>query len=90
MLGNPDYIALVAVTDIAAYEQFMTGRVATLPGLGSFSSAMKKAQSPKSSRRVMPHPLVLIVFIVRCDSRRCTAWWPLSLPIAKASYAALS
>lgn len=43
MFGAPDYIALVAVADVAAYEQFMTGRLATLPGLGKLQSrfAMK-------------------------------------------------
>lgn len=43
MFGTPDYQALVAVPDLAAYEQFMTQQLTALPGLGRLQSrfAMK-------------------------------------------------
>lgn len=49
MFGAPDYIALVAVADVAAYEQFMTQRLATLPGLGKLQSrfAMKTLKADR-------------------------------------------
>ncbi len=49
MFGAPDYIALVAVADVAAYEQFMTQRLATLPGLGKLQSrfAMKTLKATR-------------------------------------------
>jgi DNA-binding Lrp family transcriptional regulator len=43
LFGLPDYLALVAVSDLAAYEQFMTQRLMALPGLARLQSrfAMK-------------------------------------------------
>lgn len=50
MFGSPDYYALVAVADLATYEQFMTQHLTALPGLGRLQSrfAMKtiKADLP--------------------------------------------
>lgn len=50
MFGQPDYLALVAVADLAAYERFMTQDLMALPGLGRLQSrfAMKtiKADLP--------------------------------------------
>jgi DNA-binding Lrp family transcriptional regulator len=52
MFGAPDYQALVAVADLAAYEQFMSQRLMALPGLAKLQSrfAMKtiKADVPRS------------------------------------------
>jgi DNA-binding Lrp family transcriptional regulator len=47
MFGSPDYQALVAVADVAAYEQFLTQRLMALPGLGRLQSrfAMKTIKS---------------------------------------------
>lgn len=47
MFGTPDYQALVAVTDLAAYEQFMTQQLMDLPGLARLQSrfAMKTLKS---------------------------------------------
>jgi DNA-binding Lrp family transcriptional regulator len=47
MFGSPDYQALVAVADLAAYEQFMTRQLTALPGLGRLQSrfAMKTIKS---------------------------------------------
>jgi len=43
MFGRPDYLALVAVADLSAYEQFMTQQLMALPGLARLQSrfAMK-------------------------------------------------
>jgi len=55
MFGTPDYQALVAVPDLAAYEQFMTQHLTALPGLGRLQSrfAMKTIKNdvptPQSS-----------------------------------------
>lgn len=38
MFGSPDYQALVAVPDLAAYEYFMTEHLTALPGLGRLQS----------------------------------------------------
>jgi DNA-binding Lrp family transcriptional regulator len=47
MFGQPDYLALVAVADLPAYEQFMTQQLMALPGLGRLQSrfAMKTIKS---------------------------------------------
>ncbi|RZD82210.1 Lrp/AsnC family transcriptional regulator [Streptomyces albidoflavus] len=47
MFGAPDYHALVAVADLETYEQFMTERLAALPGLAKLQSrfAMKTLKS---------------------------------------------
>lgn len=52
MFGTPDYQALVAVADLAAYEQFMTQHLMDLPGLARLQSrfAMKTLKSDQ------PHP----------------------------------
>lgn len=51
LFGAPDYLALVAVADIASYERFMTQKLMDLPGLGRLQSrfAMKtiKADVPE-------------------------------------------
>ena len=38
MFGAPDYQALVAVTDLTAYEHFLTEHLTALPGLGRLQS----------------------------------------------------
>ena len=47
MFGAPDYQALVAVKDLAAYEEFMTKQLMDLPGLSRLQSrfAMKTLKS---------------------------------------------
>lgn len=53
MFGTPDYQALVAVADLAAYEQFMTQHLTALPGLGRMQSrfAMKTIKSDAPNAR---------------------------------------
>jgi DNA-binding Lrp family transcriptional regulator len=47
MFGSPDYLALVAVADLPAYERFVTQQLMALPGLGRLQShfAMKTIKS---------------------------------------------
>ncbi|MBE1469234.1 Lrp/AsnC family transcriptional regulator [Kibdelosporangium phytohabitans] len=47
MFGAPDYLVLVAVADLPAYERFMTQRLTALPGLSKMQSrfAMKTLKS---------------------------------------------
>lgn len=47
MFGSPDYLALVGVPDLPAYERFMSQRLSALPGLGKLQSrfAMKTIKS---------------------------------------------
>lgn len=58
MFGRPDYLALVAVADLNAYEQFMTQKLMALPGLARLQSrfAMKtiKADIPPTASGADP------------------------------------
>ena len=38
LFGSPDYLARVAVADLAAYEQFLTSKVLAIPGIHRVSS----------------------------------------------------
>ncbi|ABL83158.1 MULTISPECIES: Lrp/AsnC family transcriptional regulator [unclassified Nocardioides] len=51
MFGQPDYLALVAVADLHAYEVFMTEELMALPGMGRLQSrfAMKTIKSELAS-----------------------------------------
>lgn len=51
MFGTPDYLALVAVRDLPAYERFMTQHLMDLPGLARLQSrfAMKTLKSDPPS-----------------------------------------
>jgi DNA-binding Lrp family transcriptional regulator len=40
LFGEPDYLVLVAVADLAAYERLWTERLATLPNVARVSSQM--------------------------------------------------
>ena len=48
LFGQPDYLVRVAVADLPAYEQFLTGQLMNLPGLGRLQSrfAMKTVKAP--------------------------------------------
>lgn len=54
MFGAPDYYALVATADLAAYEQFMTQKLVALPGLLRLQSrfAMKTIKTDLSAGSV--------------------------------------
>jgi DNA-binding Lrp family transcriptional regulator len=38
MFGSPSYLALVAVADLPAYEQFLTTKLMDIPGLAKLTS----------------------------------------------------
>ncbi|CAM5730354.1 Lrp/AsnC family transcriptional regulator [Mycolicibacterium aubagnense] len=38
LFGSPDYLCRVAVADLAAYEQFLTSKVLSIPGIHRVSS----------------------------------------------------
>lgn len=48
LFGQPDYLVRVAVSDLHAYEKFLTGHLMNLPGLGRLQSrfAMKTVKAP--------------------------------------------
>jgi DNA-binding Lrp family transcriptional regulator len=56
MFGSPDFEVLVATKDLAAYEQFMSAKLQTLPGLGKFHSRFPmlliKSELPSRAREI--------------------------------------
>lgn len=38
MFGSPDYFVRIAVSDLAAYEEFLSEHILTLPGIQKVSS----------------------------------------------------
>jgi DNA-binding Lrp family transcriptional regulator len=54
MFGSPDFEVVVATKDLAAYEQFMSTKLLTLPGLGKlysrFPMVLIKSDPPSRAR----------------------------------------
>lgn len=48
MFGSPDYFVRIAVNDLAAYEEFLSENILTLPGIQKVASrfTMKTVKSP--------------------------------------------
>ena len=40
MTGNQDYLLRIALTDLAEFEQFLTGRLTKIPGVASIESSI--------------------------------------------------
>jgi DNA-binding Lrp family transcriptional regulator len=56
MFGSPDFELVVATKDLAGYEQFMTTKLLTLPGVGRlrsrFPMVLIKSDSPSRARAI--------------------------------------
>jgi DNA-binding Lrp family transcriptional regulator len=56
MFGSPDFEVVVATRDLAAYEQFMSAKLLTLPGLGKlysrFPMVLIKSDPPSRARAI--------------------------------------
>ena len=52
LFGSPDYFVRVAVSDLEAYEHFLTEQIITIPGVSKISSrfTMKVLKSQRPSR----------------------------------------
>jgi len=57
MFGSPDYLALVGVADLSAYERFMTQQLSALPGLGKLQSRFAMKTIKSDVLRSEPHRL---------------------------------